>query len=98
MKPRKSKTADRRETLLRRNLTAEEYESFSAPGSAEFPGGQTPKPPRARSKPLPLNFILGCSKQDLQDFELARLAEVSDLRKELHQIMDRVIDAMSQAA
>lgn len=50
------------------------------------------------SKPLPLNWLLGCTQADLDEFELARLAEVSDLRSELHAILDRVIDSMSQAA
>jgi hypothetical protein len=49
-------------------------------------------------KPLPLNFLLGCGLRDLDNFELARLADVADLRKELHAVLDRVIDAMSQAA
>jgi hypothetical protein len=47
---------------------------------------------------LPLNFLLGCGVHDLDNLELARLAEVADLRKELHAVLDRVIDAMSQAA
>ena len=47
---------------------------------------------------MPLNFLLGCSQDSLGNFELARLAEVADLRKELHLILERVIDAMSQAA
>lgn len=97
MKPRK---VSHRESLLKRNLTAKEYEALSAPGSAEFPSGQVPQRKRAKTAPrlLPLNFLLGCAKQDLDNFELARLAEVGDLRKELHAIMDRVIDAMAQAA
>jgi hypothetical protein len=58
----------------------------------------TPRKPKLPIKTLPLNFLLGCGQSSLQNFELARLAEVSDLRKELHAILDRVIDAMSQAA
>jgi hypothetical protein len=53
------------------------------------------KPP---VKPLPLNFLLGCGQHDLDNFELARLAEVANQRKELHAVLDRVIDAMTQAA
>ena len=49
-------------------------------------------------KALPLNFLLGCSQDDLGRIELARLAEVADLRHELHLILDRMIDVMSQAA
>jgi hypothetical protein len=100
MKPRKPKpVTDKRETLLRHNLTAEEYKTLSAADSAEVPSGQTPKPRKTQAaKPLPVNWLLGCSKQELDTFELARLAEVADLRKELLAILDRVIDAMSQAA
>lgn len=58
----------------------------------------TPRKSKAVTKGLPLNFLLGCSQVALGNFELARLAEVSDLRKQLHLILDRVIDQMSQAA
>ena len=54
--------------------------------------------PGAASKALPLNFLLGCSQDALGSFELARLNEIADLRKELHVILDRTIDAMAQAA
>ncbi len=47
---------------------------------------------------VPLNFLLGCSQQALGDFELARLAEVSKLRAEMHSVFDRLIDQMSQSA
>src|SRR5215472_6785293 len=50
------------------------------------------------TKALPLNFLLGCGQASLDEFELARLADVADLRKELHAILDRVIDQMAQAA
>src|SRR6267142_1073050 len=55
---------------------------------------------RPPNKPAtaPLHFLLGCSETSLGDFESARLNEVSDLRKELHTILDRVIDQMAQAA
>jgi len=53
---------------------------------------------RAVTKNLPLNFLLGCGQKALEDFELARLAEVSDLRKQLYEIMGRYMDAMNQAA
>jgi hypothetical protein len=53
---------------------------------------------KAIYKPLPLNFLLGCSKDSLASFELARLAEVADLRSELHVLLDRLLDQMSQAA
>jgi hypothetical protein len=51
-----------------------------------------------KSLVLPLNFLLGCSEKSLGSFELARLADVADLRGELHNILDRLIDQMSQAA
>jgi hypothetical protein len=47
---------------------------------------------------IPLNFLLGCSEGSLGNFELARLAEVADLRTELHRVLDRLIDQMAQAA
>ena len=57
-----------------------------------------PRRSDADTKPMPLNFLLGCSQDALGNFELARLADVANLRAELHAILDRVIDAMSQAA
>jgi hypothetical protein len=53
---------------------------------------------KKKSLALPLNFLLGCCQKSLDNFELARLAEVADLRGELHNILDRLIDQMSQAA
>jgi hypothetical protein len=50
------------------------------------------------TKSLPLNFLLGCSDISLSNFELARLNEIADLRKQLHLILDRVIEQMSEAA
>lgn len=41
---------------------------------------------------VPLNFLLGCSQQSLDNYELARLAECSDLRKEFHLLFDRLIE------
>jgi hypothetical protein len=49
-------------------------------------------------KPFPLNFLLGCAQKSLEDFELARLAEIADLRKEIQSLMGRFHDAMMQAA
>jgi len=45
-----------------------------------------------------LNFLLGCSDGELSGFELARLAEVANLRTDLHVILDKLIDEMAQAA
>jgi hypothetical protein len=41
---------------------------------------------------MPINFLFGCSEKSLGSFELARLAEVANLRSELHNILDRLID------
>jgi hypothetical protein len=57
-----------------------------------------PRKQKALTKALPLNFLLGCSDRVLGSFELARLDDVAELRKELHTILDRLIDQMSQAA
>ena len=41
---------------------------------------------------VPLNFLLGCSELSLDNYELARMAEVADLRKEFHALFDRLIE------
>jgi hypothetical protein len=41
---------------------------------------------------VPLNFLLGCSQASLDQYELARLAECADLRKEFHLLFDRLIE------
>jgi hypothetical protein len=45
-----------------------------------------------------LNFLLGCSERALGEFELARLDETAHIRTEIHLLLDRMIDEMSQAA
>jgi hypothetical protein len=56
-------------------------------------------PPKKAVPPVAsLNFLLGASDASLDEFELARLAEVADLRSELHGILDKLIDEMSAAA
>jgi hypothetical protein len=45
-----------------------------------------------------LNFLLGSTDNDLGSFELARLAEVANLRADLHAVLDKLIDEMAQAA
>jgi hypothetical protein len=52
----------------------------------------------ALGKSIKLNFLLGCPQSALGAFELARLAECDNLRRELHTILDRLIDETSQAA
>ncbi|HXJ04088.1 MAG TPA: hypothetical protein VNH65_03265 [Candidatus Acidoferrum sp.] len=46
---------------------------------------------------VPLNFLLGCSQQSLDTYELARLAESADLRKQFHAIFDRLIEQSALA-
>jgi hypothetical protein len=58
----------------------------------------SPKKKGLASTGIPLNFLLGCSERALGGFELQRLAEVADLRSELHRVLDRLIDQMAQAA
>jgi hypothetical protein len=58
-----------------------------------------PLVPKKHSAPgARLNFLLGCPQPDLGSFELARLAEVANLREDLHAILDKLIDEMAQAA
>ncbi len=45
-----------------------------------------------------LTFLLGASDTDVGSFELARLAEVANLRADLHAVLDKLIDQMAQAA
>jgi len=52
----------------------------------------------APTAPIPLNFLLACSQLDLDNFQMARLAEVADLRRQIHSIFDRLIDQTSAAA
>ena len=55
-------------------------------------------PRKKESLSVRLNFLLGASETDLDTFELARLAEVANLRSDLHAILDKLIDQMSMAA
>ncbi len=55
-------------------------------------------PKKALAAPARLNFLLGASDADLENFELARLADVASLRSELHATLDKIIDEMAQAA
>jgi hypothetical protein len=56
-----------------------------------------PRKQKAPTKSIPLNFLLGCSQIDLENFVLARLGEVADMRKEVQVLFDRMMDSMSQA-
>jgi hypothetical protein len=53
---------------------------------------------KKNSLAVPLNFLLGRSEGERGNFQLARLNETANLRSELHAILDRTIDQMSQAA
>src|SRR5256886_4964400 len=57
------------------------------------------RPPKEKL-PLaaPLNFLLGCSDADLASFQLARLSSVANLRSQLHELLDKIIDEMGQSA
>jgi hypothetical protein len=46
----------------------------------------------------PLNFLLQCSDGDLANFQLARLSSVANLRSQLHEILDKIVDEMGQSA
>lgn len=41
---------------------------------------------------VPMNFLLGCSDSDLDNYELARLSDVANLRNQLHATLDLIID------
>jgi hypothetical protein len=45
-----------------------------------------------------VNFLLTCSESVLDSFELAKLGNVSNLRTELHDVLDKLIDEATQAA
>jgi hypothetical protein len=36
----------------------------------------------------PLHFLITCSETSLEDFELAKLADVNNLRSQLHRVLD----------
>ncbi len=57
----------------------------------------SPKPEKQNSSQVPLNFLLGCSQQDLDSFQLARLAAVANLRSQLQETIDKLIDELMQA-
>jgi hypothetical protein len=46
---------------------------------------------------VPLNFLLGCPPQDLDSFQLARLASAANLRSELQATIEKLIDELLQA-
>lgn len=46
---------------------------------------------------LPLNFLLGCSQQNLDSYALARLGDIADTRKELLAVMERLVLLTAQS-
>jgi hypothetical protein len=46
--------------------------------------------------PLRINFLLGCSNGELGSYELARLAMLADLRSEVQEKIDKLIEITSQ--
>ena len=46
---------------------------------------------------VPINFLLGCSDSGLGNYELARLADVADLRAQMHILLDQTIDHQALA-
>ena len=53
---------------------------------------------KSLTRAVPLNFLLGCSDRELMDFQLARLAALADLRKQLHEILDEIVEQQGQAS
>jgi hypothetical protein len=46
----------------------------------------------------PLHFLITCSETSLENFEPAKLADVNNLRSQLHKVLDVLMDASNQAA
>jgi hypothetical protein len=55
------------------------------------------KPNSPVTKPVPINFLLGCSEVSLANFQLARQAEAADMRTEMHAILDRLLEQSALA-
>lgn len=51
----------------------------------------------AKADAVPLNFLLGCNDGELGNYELARLADVADLRKRMQVLLDQIVDQMGLA-
>jgi hypothetical protein len=56
------------------------------------------KPRKPTALAASLNFLLGASDRELDQFELVKLATVSDLRRELHDTLDKIIEQTATAA
>src|SRR5258707_14831633 len=46
---------------------------------------------------VPTNFLLGGTDSELGNYQLARLADVANLRAQLHVLLDQIIDHQSLA-
>lgn len=53
---------------------------------------------RPENRRVPVNFLLQCSQDELGKIQLARLTDVANLRIELQEIVDRMVDNLAQAA
>lgn len=62
------------------------------------PSPDPPRKPPGNLGEMPINFLLSVGDGMVGEFELARLQAVANLRKELHVILDKLIDEQSQAA
>ena len=58
---------------------------------------KTRKPNLPLAKSISLNFLLGCPNEDLGSYELARLANVADIRKQVQVLMDQINEQMGLA-
>jgi hypothetical protein len=54
--------------------------------------------PQSVEVSAPFQFLLTCSDTLLDNFELAKLSQVANLRSELHRVLDDLIDANNQAS
>ena len=52
----------------------------------------------AKLSDVPLNFLLSCSEQTLDNYQLMRMAAVSDIRNQIVTLEDRMADEMGKAA
>lgn len=41
---------------------------------------------------VPLNFLLTCSEATLDSFRLAKMSVIANLRSELHDVLDKLIE------
>ena len=55
-------------------------------------------PDELKLKDVPVNFLLTCSEQTLENFQLMRLAAVADLRKQMIALVDQMVEEMAKAA